>query len=688
MFSAQRLPRVPIVCFGALLFGLLSITPVTTADQYEERVAAANANIEKARRDLRRLQARQQELIRNLDNNHKKHVAETILAMYQTARKFNILEEAVNEGEITEEEAIAEFEEFTGIRAGKTSLVNSFTHAMQEVKKGRLGHLDDLDKKISDALLRFQWAHFQLRSVARLRRIESRGTTDDPVVHTWAEDGPLAISASQEHIDMQVGEIKEVTLTFAGSKPPYKLRFASLSGENSRELALASREPQVVPFSFATPGIRTVQVFVEDESFPRQRAGLTLTFRVVEAENEPDPPEEPPEPPKPPPSEKAPPTPGKPPAKPPAKPTPAKPPTNPPPPTQPTTPPQGNTTMLNGRFRARLWGIGFATPSRVTKDNEYTPLVLSIDAGGAISGEVNYDVPENLLDKGWDNHRVAQSQNIRFTLDGTTDPKTGRSTIRVVRGRREMDTKQRDGRRYQYIVEFESTLHGWRIPSPSDEDLLVNSNLDAIRRNTPAQEQRVIPDVGTDSEGKPVFLQRGFFNFIRVDPQVDPGSLQVNSNVEYWQSDDGGGSREFPAKKTPVHAWFIEILGPADDDDSSDRELLMVAIWPRSPVRVTGDTVRLTAHGVWSDRPFDAVNVTNEATWRWTRGLEPVIGAGGTAQKGHYRLSQSAYDEQGRPRWQSVRAGVRKGLDWTADTVKVVPTAPQIHVDEQPESPE
>nr|MBC8869605.1 hypothetical protein [Planctomycetota bacterium] len=79
-----------------------------------------------------------------------------------------------------------------------------------------------------------------------------------------------------------------------------------------------------------------------------------------------------------------------------------------------------------------------------------------------------------------------------------------------------------------------------------------------------------------------------------------------------------------------------------------------------------------------------AVNVTDRATWRQTPGLRPAKGT-----KGRFELTQSAYDEQGRPRSQYVRAGIRKGIDWTADTVKVVPTAPsQVQIGEQPESPE
>ena len=139
---------------------------------------------------------------------------------------------------------------------------------------------------------------------------------------------------------------------------------------------------------------------------------------------------------------------------------------------------------------------------------------------------------------------------------------------------------------------------------------------------------------------------------------------------------DRTASVQQDSQRSGPFTWFLEILGPADDDDSSDRELL-VAIWPRSPVRCTGNTVRLTAIGVYTDRPFEYVDVTQKATWKpnkATNVLEPVRNASGQIEKGHYRLRKSALGEQGRPRSQYVRAGIRQGIDWRADTVMVVPT--------------
>ena len=476
-------------------------------------------------------------------------------------------------------------------------------------------------------------------------------------------------------IRMKVGEVKEIWFWIEKGAPQYRINVQRPEKKDAFLLTHAERAgPIMLPFSFREPGRYVRHLQVVDRY--AETATVTLTFDLSEDAK-------PPEPPEPPPSGKDPPAQ----AKPPAKQTPSKLPTNPPPPT--VSPKPITSTMLTGRFHARLWDASSGPGWLRSSDYSYTPLIVSIDPNGAISGKANYDLPLDHFNPGWAQRRTAYSQNLRFTLDGFTDPTSGKTTIKLTEGRRELHHVQKgNNRRIEQIMEFNTTLQGWRAPSPRDEDLLANAYIDGMGRTGQAQKQKDFPNIGAGQDGKPAFVQKGFFNHMGIDPQFEPGTYHVTKNVNYWQNESEAGAiddlKSTGPTKTPVGAWFLEILGPADDDDSSDRELLLLAIWPRSPVRCTGNTVQLTANAVYSDKVFEAVNVTDRATWRQTPGLRPAKGT-----KGRFELTQSAYDEQGRPRSQYVRAGIRKGIDWTADTVKVVPTAPsQVQIGEQPESPE
>ncbi len=471
--------------------------------------------------------------------------------------------------------------------------------------------------------------------------------------------------------EMTTGETRQIWFWVHKGRPPYRIQSYVTGAGIFTELRIDKPQPFVLPFRFLKPGRFPVGVQAADEEGDTYT--VSLEIRVTGEEIKPA--EEPPEPPKPPPGEKAPPVK----AKPPAKPTPTKPASKPPTgSTKPTKP-----TTLTCRFHAKLWGPPYTYPGlprpclKVRSDNDHTPLIVQIDAAGHISGRAKYTLPESKLVSGATSE--AHDCRIEFDLDGRFDPKTGKTTLNLRGGKRFWARKQTDGDIYEWRTEFDTTLSGWSIPGNRDAAL---ANSPFVKSLQDSQDRYLVPRSVAGADGETRFGQDGFLG---VKGLAD-GDLHIEHRIqrhEYASTTSRGAevsdrtaSVQQDSQRSGPFTWFLEILGPADDDDSSDRELL-VAIWPRSPVRCTGNTVRLNAVGVYTDKPFDYVDVTQKATWipnKATNVLEPVRNASGQIEKGHYRLRKSAFDEQGRPRSQYVRAGIRWGIDWAADTVMVVPT--------------
>ncbi len=270
------------------------------------------------------------------------------------------------------------------------------------------------------------------------------------------------------------------------------------------------------------------------------------------------------------------------------------------------------------------------------------------------------------------NHRFFISESMQFNLSGFTDPKTGKTKIEIDQGHRVVNIHQDNGLQLKYIKEFSSTLNGFRIPSAHDGVLLENDATRQIFSTTMAQTQGVVPRTEINSHGRREFSQKRFFNIPGLDSQLKPGVFNTTKNIEHWTRDGETKTKPGPHKgTTQVGAWFLEILSPADDDaGQGPRELVGFGVFPASS---EGNVQRFQAMAVYGNNVFEAEDVTAQATWRYTKGLTML-------SKGVFAM------ESDKP--QAVRVGLRKGTEWMSDTVKVVPTAPQVHVDEQPESPE
>ena len=657
----EKVAMCPLRVFRVSLVSmvLLCTVSVAMADSYEQRIAVQNAEIEKAKRDLRRFQALQQEVIRNLDANSKKHVAEAMLSMFQMATLYNHLRDDVRDGTISEEEAVKRLAEFSQIPPGDKSLNDLFIAAIQKVKKGRLAKLDQLDAKIADALLRYQWARYQLRNIAREQRIESRGVTGEPEDYKVAQSRPLAIKVSQDFVNMEVGEIKEITLSIFGSKPPYHLRMNSLNGEFSGEVTLASRKPLPLPFSFATPGVRTVDIFVKDETNPGQRDSVALTFRVAEAEEEAPPPQESPKPPT-----------GKQPQSQPPPPKPAQPPS--------TKPATVRPPLAPGVYRVHLRVPGYINIKQNASDRSNVlpiPFDITIDAGGNISGRCDYVAP--LRKRTGDHEGWSEYWDTSFTISGKADWKSASIELSIPDGQI-LSYSEHDSFQIGNRIKYTAELKGWRVPGPIEPYLKKHYDHLTARFG----HARVVgswpivagPNDTYRIEGDGWYGSSSF-------PNVPPVSSTVSRTEYIFFTVDSHGKRseqdwidsnsEPQSIFHPSHRgkaiWSLKIVGRVSDDIRGLSGELVGSLgvwpvkpraWPPTPIRIkVGDVVELAAYGVVAPRYFETTDLTNKAKW---------IAQGGVKKLGNGKFKATQAGTA------FVRAGVKTAGEWSHGTVKII----------------
>ncbi|MBL7040601.1 MAG: hypothetical protein ISR77_18340 [Pirellulaceae bacterium] len=641
------------VVTATAIFGALLIANPAFAQTSQERLAEAKADLDRARRDLRNLANQRQALIDDLSVDEKEWVGGAILDMYRTAKKFNHLREQRDRGDITEEEAIEEFEKFTRIRTGESSLEGSIYTAMPKVKKGRLGKFDELDQKQENVMQRFRDAQ------QRVRKLERRRWPDEIAKAARRSGGSLAIMATPTSAQLKVGEAATVTLVVSGSKPPFRLRIASLSGDDQRSIALDDQQPQEIPFSFSTPGTRTVYITVEDESQP-QHASVNLTFHVLDDEPEEekvdtvdadDEEEHSPE----------------------KKPTEPKEPQIQKEPKKRTTPGHTAKKLAAGTYRANLWpGVSMYTRFQkdLAKKSPPMPVTITFDGGGGVTGTGEWkltraDTDPDLLAR-WN----SLHSETTFKIEGSVNWSTGEMRLRLVDGKTShmwVSDRVRLGDDEQY----EYDLAGWQMGDPRFEPILAQS-----RQMDPDDMAGHAPFLRRNPDGSCGWAGDGWAGIVSRDGTSIGSSRYTLKKLVSWVETDGkrteeDNTTEFADSKSHPHSWYLMILNRTTTlppqqpalPQPAEGNLVGFGIWPESPFVVrAGDTVQLDAVGVYLENVYDVQNLNNRNTqWANSRGLTQL-------GPGRYQLpkdsTKSAY-------YVRVRKKRNDGT-WMSDTVKIV----------------
>ena len=662
----MRVLRNAIVILGVVAVAL-TVRP-SFAQSRTEEIADAKAEMEQAKQYLQALARQRQGLTEELSVDEKEWVGAALLDWYRTSRKFNSLREQRDNGDISEKEAIRQLEEFTGAATGELSLEGAFVKAGEKVRKGRLQMYDDLDRRQDLVMQRFRDAW------ERVRALENRPRPDELKAAERVQGGPLTLKAVPSSVDLEVGEPGIVTLVVSGSKPPYTLRVVSLSGDDTRVLRLDSQDFVDLPFSFSTPGVRTVDISLEDESIPRQRARVTVTFRVTEPEEDEGETEE----------------------EPPAQPSPER--------------DAGDEEKEDDRTskddedkdpeeeekgderedeeQNERWMIKPGTYDAVLHtawtgivtfgSSKGVPVKLTVDASGRIRGTCDYSVPSDRRERKAGEGGVFRidSINVSLHLDGETNAQTGATNIRIRDLR--MDERRTylsgDGTkkdRTDFVVQMELT--GWRIPGPHDSALLDGDGVSpglakAAELHGGQLARRGLPEIGRRKDGNAYFTTRGFCG-LPPDSVKATCTKNVIVNMPGNTYENTAGTNKNISTSASTTSWFLKIMGetvvpPERPEETTvapaEGELVGFGIWPESPLRVKpGATFQLEAVGVYAENIFDVKQLHDDRSeWDAHSGLEEL------EKPGQYRpLGPGPY--QVRVRRQ------RNDGSWMSDTVTI-----------------
>jgi hypothetical protein len=464
----------------------------------------------------------------------------------------------------------------------------------------------------------------------------------------------LRFSTPRTRYELKTGETVDVWFNISHGSIPYYFFIHIGETKFVAEDDVARPGWHAHPFGFEKPGRYGAVACVMD--YHGEQRTIDLDFHVtgepIVPPDDPPPDDGPPDDPEPP----------SPPDDPPPKPT-----------AQPTTPPPTKGAILTGRFRARLWGPAYTVPGiprplvKVRSDNDHTPLIISIDASGQITGRAEYTLPREKL--ALESTSAAHDCRIEFELTGSCDPKTGETTLNLSRGKRQYAQKQTDGDIFEYRTEYETRLRGWRTRGPKDAALAASPLVKTLQG---AQDKPFVPRTLVGPDGDAVFQQDGFIG-VRGMAEGGPATTQTITRHEQGSITSRGANltdrtesaRQMVSQSEPP-TWFLEILGPAGDDEIGEPELVAFGVFPRPTVQLAfGKRRQFRAKGVYSNNVFKVKDLTNEATWRETKGLTRATDDAGNLVKGLYLM------ESGET--QGVRAGMRKGIDWMKDTVRIVP---------------
>jgi hypothetical protein len=721
----MRYRSLTAVMLWSFLAGLLVLSLPSWATSQdptrEEQLAEAKQDLADAQKQLRQIQYKKKQQIIQMDDADNTYVGETVFKMYLAACKYKQLKQrlsddrekmfrdrygysyrdAVDNARVLDKEvsekvqsdheelantpeyqklqrdAVLQFQVFTKVRVADTddgksyspdmplSLDSALPPVINELRKGRGRNLDKLDKE--EEKIKQKWREAQ----DRIQQLEQPKPVD-PERYRAEEPGPLTVIAEpKEGYDMRVGEVQHVVLAVQGYKPPYRLSVTSLTGETTEERTLADRKPVWMPFSFPTPGTRTIYITIEQDE-GRHRAQATLEFRVSEALETQEEEEEKPtgtEPPPTPPSQPQPPT------QPPVK-TPPKPAEKP----IPFTPRK----LAPGNYQAHLWIVPLSHFITFPKEHKMRPFPVTInfDAQGGVTGKGEWHVQDSERNPTYIADTTKFTEVMKCQIKGQVDWSNGRIELRVASEKRTVteDAKQSPPFRLEWLHQCETKADGWQTGDPRfDVYLSAFEQYAGTAELSPENmEKDGYPNLEKNAQGKLSFQDFGWFgqpfgdkpmggaksHTLKYISTTDGyGGRKVDDQTASWQATEAKSTTDPGVAAQGRSEWYLKILGQAPDDPppsspKPEGDVVAFGIWPDEVRIKAGEPFQLDAMGVLAENVYDVVNFTQKAAWKSGQGLSS-LGAG--------KFQATA------PGTYTVRTGIKnKYGEWMQASVKVV----------------
>jgi hypothetical protein len=490
-----------------------------------------------------------------------------------------------------------------------------------------------------------------------------------------ARAGSLVLSSPQARYESTVGQVADVRLTVSGGKPPYEVTVKRTEGNVIAVMTLSQPGETRFPVSFPKEDTYTVQVKARDTRIPRNEATLTLELRVTESK------------PTAPLSSQA-----------PKPPDPLRPPTSTRPRettkslAKPETPQYSPWRLAAGTYQANLWpGLAWNVHARkLPKPGVVPPLpvMLTFQADGQFTGSIDWNLAD--AEKDFSGHRPGATISSRVTasVSGKADWTTGRIDWKLEQGKllhqiTEPTVNGKGIEKSNWTAEFAYEFSGWQFEHPTFA-VELGKSLDhsELKYGPPppgALESAGFPKFVVDARGTYRFSERGFGGIPangpqngRYDTMPGPGGcakLTLNkSDYEYVYPDRTNTESDLASLQmswAEYTTWFLKLLEQTAKPESAPSaapapirsELAAFGLWPRGEVAAKpGESFELDAMGVLLNDPYEAVNLSDRATWTLPDGL--VRGPDGkmkATNPGTYTASVSIKSPDGRVMNDSIR---------------------------------
>ncbi|MBI1324189.1 hypothetical protein GC170_13530 [bacterium] len=550
-----------------------------------------------------------------------------------------------------------------------------FSQRLQEISTEYRNQTDPgekyLDQLQREVLSRYERTLVVQRTIQA--EIDRRSHVEPPAPEkpNEARQGTLVVSAAKSEFDLKVGEVADVEVKVAGGKPSYTLWVRSQEATIA-EMTLIEPGQKSFPVSFPKEGTYTVAISVKDETNPVNEAILNLQFRVTD-----DKPAEPekPQPPTKPPGTTRPQDPVKPPAAPPYKPW----------------------VLPAGTYQAHLWpGLAWSVHNRkLAKPGTVPPLPvkLTFQADGTFTGTLDWTLPESEKDLSMLRPGASVVSSVKGNLSGKADWTTGKIDWKLEQGKRLLVTSQpsSDGKGIEkstWTIDYSYEFSGWQFQHPTfGTELKRSLDYYAKKFGPPppgAFEASGLPKYQADATGKWIFADRGFGGVAangpskgRYDTMPGPGGYAklAMTRVDWVfvypdRTDTRDDLKSLSQFWAEYSNWFLNILDQAPIEPESPAptpsqpikgELAAFGLWPWGELTVKpGEAFELDAMGVFLNDPYDAVKLTDKATWTLPDGL--VRGPDGkvkATKPGTYTASVSIKRPDGQTMSDRIRITVK-----------------------------